>query len=138
MRLRLFRVRFSLKMLLGLAAIAAVYMAMGPWTRQGKADVIELNVARNGRMMQSTELFIPFVFRCEDVRVDQQEPFLLPKALRALNYEYPVKYRHLVDSHRVHETSYYVWLFGYVATIPITFDGVSETFDQETRRWIVD
>ena len=126
----LLRKRFSLKTLLVLVTLAALYMASGSWARRGKVDIIEFNVARNGKMMESTKQTIPFVFQCKEIVVDGQKPLVDGTAYRG--------YLIMADSHRFTRSTYYLWLFGYVVKIPFTSDGSAESRDPISRKWIAD
>ena len=124
--------RFSIRTLLVLVTLVALWMAATPICRRGKIDVIEYNVARNAKMMESTELVAPFLFHCRDYRIDKRgpktdhrgEPYVIPG------------FDLQQDTHRTVEHTFYIWWFGSVGKLPFAFDGGSDVRDLKTKRWI--
>jgi hypothetical protein len=129
--MKLLPTRFSLRTLLALVTLVALWMAAIPPCRRGKIDVIKFNVARNSKMMQSTKLILPFVFRCSEYRIDNQGPLT---DLNGKPYVIP-GFDLKQDTHRTIEYTFYIWWFGSVRMLPFSLDGESEVRDLKTRRW---
>lgn len=130
--MRLIPKRFSIRTLLVFVTIVALWLAALPLCKNGKIDVIEFNVARNGRMMHSTELLAPFVFHCQDYRIDKRGPATdhlgNPVAIPGFDLKQ--------DSQRTNVHTLYFWWFGTVRKIPFSFDGGTDTRDTKTKRWL--
>lgn len=132
--MRLVQRKFSIRTLLVIVTLVALWLAALPLCSEGKIDVIKDSVARNGRMMEETNLVAPFLFHCWEFRVDK-----IGKRTNSLGRPVAIPGFDLkMDLNRTVEHTFCVWWFGRVWQLPFTLDGSSESRDLRTKHWLPD